>query len=261
MGRSDWGRLGRAAAVFYLGVSFVMGVAGEAAASGNRVAIVADAISFHGGEILDSSLSKLRLCSKSGCYDLQVNVDDGLFRIDVAGRVRDHHRRVRITNKTVEHWQDGVLVEVVPERERGLRNWVMARVYFVFLPYRLLDESAIHEDLGSEIWEGRSLRKVKVTFAPGSSSGADDEFLYWFDPSTARLEQFAYSFSGNPGGLRFRKAFNFRRIDGVLFFDQENWGLDGDGLRVEQIEPGTVADWDLVSTVTLDSIEILPLDN
>jgi len=136
----------------------------------------------------------------------------------------------------------------------------MARVYFVYLPFRLNDDSAIKQDLGMEIWNDRPLHKVKVSFVPGSSSGAEDEFLYWFDPETARLEQFAYSFSGDPGGLRFRTAFDYRRVGGILFFDQENRGVDGDGRSVDEIRPDSVASWDLVSTVTLHEIKVQPLD-
>ena len=55
-----------------------------------------------------------------------------------------------------------------------------------------------------------------MTFAAGSSTDAEDEYLYWFDPETARLEQFAYSFQGRPGGLRFRRLDNYRRVGGIL---------------------------------------------
>jgi len=226
----------------------------------DRLEIVGRSIEFHGGEVYGHSRSQLQLCSKSGCYRVEARIDAGLFEIEAAGRVRERHRRVRITNDIVEYWQDGNAMEIEADRAESLRNWVMARAYFVFLPFRLNDDSVIQQDLGLEIWNGRPLHKVKVSFLPDSSSGADDEFLYWFDPETARLEQFAYSFSGDPGGMRFRQAFNYRRIGGILFFDQENRGVEGDGLSVDDIRADSPADWDLVSTVVLREIEVLPLD-
>ncbi|MGB5293983.1 MAG: DUF6503 family protein, partial [Thermoanaerobaculia bacterium] len=165
-----------------------------------------------------------------------------------------------VSNDRVLHWQDDSEMYVSPEGDAALRDWAMARVYFCFLPYRLNDDSVLKEDLGPEKWSGRDLHKVKVTFVPGTSTDAGDEFLYWFDPATGRLEQFAYSFVGSPGGLRFRKLYNFRRIGGLLFFEQENWGAAGDGRTVEMINPDFVATMEKVSTVELRNIQVAGSD-
>jgi hypothetical protein len=165
-------------------------------------------------------------------------------------------REVLASNDRLQHWHNAAAVEVPPERQTPLRDWAMARVYFSFLPYRLNDESVVKEDLGIETWSGRELHKVKITFLPGSSTDADDEFLYWFDPETGRLEQFAYSFEGSPGGLRFRPLFNYRRVGGILFFDQENWGAAGDELSVELVDPDFVASMERISTVELKDIRV-----
>jgi hypothetical protein len=163
-------------------------------------------------------------------------------------------------NDAVQLWLDGVPQPVSEDQVQSLRDWAMSRVYFVFLPFRLQDPSVHHQDLGLEVWGDRALRKVKVTFDAGSSSGADDVFLYWFDPETARLEQFAYSFAENSGGVRFRRAFKYRRIGGLLFFDQQNYGIDRRGASVDEIDPATVGEWDLLSTVTLRDIEVERLE-
>ena len=71
------------------------------------------------------------------------------------------------------------------------------------------------------------------------------------------MEQLAYSFQGDPGGLRFRRAFNYRRVGGILFFDQQNLGAEGDGLRVALIDPQFVSGrMREVSTVLLSDIEV-----
>lgn len=222
-------------------------------------AIVERAIELHGGDLYTSTRTRLTLCSLSGCYDLDVTLDGGRYDYRVEGTVRGERWVVRSTNDELEWWVDGVAREPEPERVQALADWASARVYFCFLPFRLADPAVGIEDLGLEVWEGRALHKVRVRFDPGSSTDAEDEYLYWFDPETARLEQFAYSFQGEPGGLRFRRGFNYRRIGGILFFDQENLGVDADGLSVDDLDPPLVATLRRVSTVTLEEIRVEPL--
>ncbi|RMH21397.1 MAG: hypothetical protein D6696_05890 [Acidobacteria bacterium] len=224
-----------------------------------RLEIVDRAIAYHGGERYRASEVELDLCSKSGCFHLRSRVDGERFDHTVTGKIRDGERRVRITNETVEAWLNGEPVAVEPAAEQRLRDWVMARVYFPFLPYRLNDPGVYKHDLGRERWGERELHKVKVTFSPGSSTDADDEYLYWFDPESGRLEQFAYSYDGDPGGLRFRRLTHYRRIGGILFADQENYGVEGDGLRVDRITPDFAATLRHVSTIKLSNVVVRPL--
>lgn len=217
-------------------------------------------IDHHGGEVYRHSEISLELCSGSGCYQMTVRTDGGLYSYEVGGPYRGHRRTVRADNRSVRTWQDGEPVVTLPVDGQALRDWAMARVYFAFLPHRLDDPSAMHEDLGLEDWGGRRLNKVKVTFVAGSSTDAEDEYLYWFDPETARLEQFAYSFQGRPGGLRFRRLSNYRRVGGILFFDQENLGVEGPGLAVDLLTPAFVAErLRPVSRIELRAIKVRPL--
>lgn len=226
----------------------------------DRLPIVDRAIEHHGGDLYAASETTLDICSLSGCFHLVVRVDGGLYDYDVRGEVGGGERRVRATNDTVERWDGGEPARLGARGERQARDFVNARVYFPFLPYRLNDPGVYKQDLGLERWGGRELHKVKVTFEPGSSTDADDEYLYWFDPETARLEQFAYSFAGNPGGLRLRRGHDYRRVGGILFFDSENLGIDENGLRVDQVTPEFVAErMHEISDVELSGIQIRPL--
>ena len=247
-------------AAFLAGAAILVVPAPEFADAQEPVDIVGRSIELHGGDLYESSAVELRLCSGSGCYDLAVTRRDGVYRHRVAGPVRAGHREVEATNDTVRHWLDGVEMPVTDARaEQGLRDWATARIYFAFLPFRLDDPSAQREDLGQETWGDRELHKVKVTFRAGTSTDAEDEYLYWFDPATARLEQFAYSFEGNPGGLRFRRLDNYRRVGGILFFDQKNLGVEGDDLSVDQIDPEFVEErMRHVSDVRLEIVSVGP---
>lgn len=226
-----------------------------------RLEIVDRAIEQHGGELYRRSETGLDLCSLSGCFRVRARIDGGLYEYEVRGEVRGVERRVLVSNQRAERWDAGAPVALDAEGERRERDFADARVYFPFLPFRLNDPGVYKQDLGLEEWGGRRLHKVRVTFEPGSSTAAEDQYLYWFDPESGRLEQFAYSFSGDPGGLRFRRGHDYRRIGGLLFFDQENLGIDEAGLSVDQVTPAFVAErMRKVSDVELRGIEVRPLD-
>jgi hypothetical protein len=225
-----------------------------------QLPIVERSIAFHGGEAYHRARVELSLCSLSGCFELRAQNDGARFDYIVTGLAGGKQRKVHWSNDTVEQWLEGVATPLDERTRQAAQDFVSARVYFPFLPFRLADPSASKQDLGLERWGARELHKVKVTFAAGSSTDAGDEYLYWFDPKTGRLEQFAYSFgTGANAGLRFRRGQNYREVGGILFFDQENLALDAPGLKVEQITPNFVAtQMKKLSVVELREIVVKP---
>ncbi len=223
--------------------------------------IVERSIAFHGGEVFRRSVMSLGICSRSGCFDIRARIDGDAFDYVVEGESGGKRRKVHWWNGGVEQWLDGQPVILDEQGRRAAQDFVSARVYFPFLPFRLADASAWKQDLGLEPWGERSLHTVKVTFTAGSSTDAGDEYLYWFDPETGRLEQFAYSFGrGESGGLRFRRGLDYRKVGGVLFFDQENLALDGPGLTVDMVTPTFVAErLKPLSVVQLRDVKVEPL--
>lgn len=230
--------------------------------------VVDRAIEHHGGDLYESTETELTITSRSGSFRVVSRVEGELFDhvVHTTGR-EGEERKMRATNDRVELWVDGEPVPVEPDREQRIRDTVMARVYFPFLPYRLNDPSVRKRDLGLETWDGRELRKIKVTFAAGTSTDAEDEYLYWFDPETGRLEQFAYSFHTGQGGLRLRRGFDYRRVGGILFMDSENLGVNGlegpggERLTVESITPAFAEEqMELISTVELSDVQVRPLE-
>ena len=244
------------------------------AASADTLPIVEKSIEHHGGERYASSDTSFRIVSRSGAFRVEARQDGGLYRYAVIQDTDDGERTVVATNDDVEILVDGEPQPVPAEDEQRWRDFVSARVYFPFLPYRLDDPSVRQEDLGLETWpvigsgdvetgEGeRELHKVKVTFEEGSSTEAQDEYLYWFDPETGRLEQLAYSFRG---GLRFRVAEDYRRVGGLLFADHENYGVDWkEGQTpdpVDAITPEYVREeMEHISTVKLEDVKVEGLE-
>ncbi|MCZ6506840.1 MAG: histidine phosphatase family protein [Acidobacteria bacterium] len=229
-----------------------------------RLPIVDQAIAFHGGPAYASSTTRLTISSRSGSFALEVRRDGTLFDYRVEDTRDGRARRTRVDNEGVERLLAGEPQELAADAAQRARDFVSARVYFPFLPYGLNDPDVFKTDQGLEDWDGRTLHRVKVTFTAGSSTDADDDYAYWFDPETGRLEQYAYSFGNGTerGGLRFRRLSNYRRVGGILFFDASNIGFDDAGdFSVDAIDPAYVEErMQPISQVVLSAIEVAPLD-
>jgi hypothetical protein len=255
-------RIGRRYSLFFTMVlGLVAGEALEAQGQQLRLPLVDRSILFHGGELYRSTETRLLLCSKSGCFEVTARLDGGLYTYTVTGMVSAVKRTVVASNDQLAWTQNGERRPVPTEFDQRLRDWVMEKVYFCFLPYRLNDPGTFKEDRGLEVWSDRQLHKIKVTFQADPGDRPPDEYLYWFDPESARLEQFAYRYSGSPGGLRFRRLINFRKVGGILFADQENWGVEGDEFVVDQVTQKFIENrMRLVSQVSLKDIGVRTVD-
>lgn len=222
--------------------------------------IVARSIEFHGGDLLLRSEVRFQLCSKSGCAKVRVLRNGGLYEHEVAGRIAGADRRLLVTNDSVELWTEGEPTAIPADEEQRWRDAATSRTYHAFLPFRLSDPSVRFADLGMETWGDRTLHRVAVGFEAGTSSADYDRWAFWFDPETARLEHFAYSYRGSPDGLRFRKLHEFRRVEGLLFADQVNLGWEGPELTVPGLDDESVSRLREVSRVELRDLAVRILD-
>ena len=225
----------------------------------NLPEIVAGSIEHHGGDLYERSRITMTITSLSGRFGIEATRDGSAFEYVVTdpARAGRPERRVRLTNDGVSEWLDGVEVPLDAEGERSATQFVNARVFFPLLPYTLKGNDVHFEDRGLERWNGRDLRRVRVTFTPGTSDDADDAYTFWFDPDTGRVEQFGYDFDN---GLRFRRATSFQRVGGVLFSDQENYAVDGGRVPVDTLTPTYVSNsMRLLSTVRISDVSVEPL--
>ncbi|PTX42374.1 hypothetical protein C8P64_2802 [Christiangramia gaetbulicola] len=133
--------------------------------------------------------------------------------------ILDNNGFQRLVNDTV--------VEVADSMKVAYGNSVNSVHYFVQLPFGLNAEAANKELIGKDSIAGREYFEVKVTFAEnGGGTDHEDEYMYWIDTKNFEVDYLAYNFETNEGGLRFRKAFNHRIIEGIRFVDYENYKYD-----------------------------------
>ncbi|WP_297762265.1 DUF6503 family protein [uncultured Muriicola sp.] len=115
-------------------------------------------------------------------------------------------------------------------------NSVNSVHYFALLPYGLNDRAVRKELLGKKQIKGKDYYKVKVTFdQQGGGNDFEDVYLYWIDQKTYKPTYLAYEFHVDGGGLRFRKAYNERYVNGIRFVDYYNYKPMGE-IVITQID-------------------------
>ncbi len=199
--------------------------------------IVAKSLDYHGIRVWQSSQISGLLQSQSGTFALRTRrrgVGFDYFVIVEHGEEGGAGTtEYRLNNLRVAKLVDGEEIELAtPEARQEATDFVMDRVYTTLLPFLLGDAGVVTEDLGLETWEERELHRVKATYPEGGGLSCASDYLFWFDPETGRLEQFAYSFDG---GLRFRRLMHHERNHGVVLANQESFGASGEELTVETI--------------------------
>ena len=138
---------------------------------------------------------------------------------DSLGRVKDI-----LNNEGFRRLVDGQEVQVTDERRQAYSNSVNSVAYFALLPYGLNDAATQKEWVRETEMEGNFYDVIYVNFLEdGGGEDFEDEFLYWINRETDRMDFLAYTFHTEGGGVRFRKAVNQRIIDGVLIQDYENY--------------------------------------
>lgn len=97
-------------------------------------------------------------------------------------------------------------------------------IYFATLPYKLQDASVNKMYIEEKTIKEKKYKVIKVTFGEaGGGKDFDDEYMYWINKETRKIDYLAYSYKVNDGGVRFRAAFNSRVIDGITFQDYINY--------------------------------------
>jgi hypothetical protein len=97
-------------------------------------------------------------------------------------------------------------------------------IYFATLPHKLNDASVIKKIIGETIIDNEHYSILGITFQKeGGGEDFDDQFHYWINKKTNKIDYLAYSYNVNGGGIRFRSAYNRRVIDGITFQDYINY--------------------------------------
>lgn len=119
---------------------------------------------------------------------------------------------------------DGKLVTPSEREYNSYVGGLNSVVYFATLPHKLYDPAVMKSYVGETTIKGKRYEVLEITFREeGGGPDHDDEYYYWINKETNRIDYLAYNYQVNSGGVRFRTAYNPRVVDGILFQDYVNY--------------------------------------
>lgn len=182
--------------------------------------IVNASVAFHGGDIYHNAQISFSLRDRLYTVDRQ----GGLYQYTSAHSDSLGLHLRKLTNEGYSERLDARDVLLSPKDSVARAGSVNSVVYFALLPGLLEDPSARKTLEGTDEIGGQTYHRIRVQFVEeGGGTHYDDAYLYWIDPEDFSMDYLAYSFLVDGGGTRFRKAYNARRINGLMFQDYENY--------------------------------------
>lgn len=220
--------------------------------------IIDNAIAAHGGKAYEKA--KIYFDFRNISYEIFKSPD----RFEYVREFSDSTGQVRdvLNNDGFQRTINGQPVTLPEERTTAFTNSVNSVAYFAFLPYGLNDPAVYKALEGETTMEGNTYDVIKVTFSEeGGGEDFDDEFLYWINKDTNRIDYLAYTYHTDGGGIRLRKAIHTHEVNGLVLLDYENYKPASKETPLENMEALYKAgDLELLSEIVLENIRVEFLD-
>lgn len=158
-------------------------------------------------------------------YNYKYERQNGRFTYTRIGKNKDSTLvRDVYSNDGFTRYVSDTVANLTEKRKKVYVNSVNSVIYFAFLPLWLQDSAVVLENKGKGIIKGKVYHKVRVTFQQeGGGDDFEDVFYYWFDVKEYSMDYMAYKYNTGKGGMRFREAYNRRKIEGVIIQDYRNF--------------------------------------
>lgn len=184
------------------------------------IAMVRRTVASHGGMAYENAHYAFVFRDKT--YTFQ---NDGNNYVYTVTYEKDGQKVVdRLDNGVISRTIEGKPTELSPKEAAVATEALNSVIYFATLPHKLSDAAVIAVVAGKEMVKERGYTMLKINFQQeGGGVDHEDNFMYWLNSTTGRVDYLAYDYKTNGGGVRFRSAYNPRVIDGILFQDYVNY--------------------------------------
>ena len=187
--------------------------------------IISKAIEKHGGELFEQS--EIQFKFRGHTYNAKVNSGD--FEVQRFIEKDEANIVDLLKGNSFIRKVNSEEIELTAKKREDLYNSANSVVYFALLPYRLNDPAVNKQLMCTSDVNGEPYYKIEITFdANGGGEDFEDSFIYWIHKKNYTVDYLAYSYYINGGGVRFRKAYNQRDVNGIRFQDYVNYTIDKD---------------------------------
>ena len=185
--------------------------------------IINDAIAAHGGDLYNTAQYSFGF--RGNIYQFK---NDGINYEYTKSSNKDNTVIFDVLkNGVFSRTVNGEAVELSEKEIVSGTGAINSVIYFATLPYKLNDKAVNFKHIESTIIKNKHYHVIEVTFnKDGGGEDHDDEYYYWVNKDTNKIDYLAYNYQVNKGGVRFRSAYNVRVIDGVTFQDYINYKAD-----------------------------------
>lgn len=184
-------------------------------------ALIMAAIEKHGGDLYSRSFIEFDFRDRH--YTSKREGGQFIYERIFTDKEGQHIRDV-LTNEGFFREIEGEKVSLSSKDSIAYSNSVNSVLYFVQLPYFLLDPAVYRTYLGESTIKGEPYYEILVTFSEqGGGKDFEDEFVYWIHRDNHTLDYLAYNYLTDGGGARFREAYNIRTVGGIRFADYINY--------------------------------------
>ena len=129
-----------------------------------------------------------------------------------------------LENGNLKRKINGVEIQLSEKDKIRYSGGVNSVIYFATLPYKLQDKAVRNSYKGTTTVKGKTYDVLEIKFnQEGGGQDHDDVFHYWVNQENHVIDYLAYNYQVNGGGVRFRSAYNSRKVSGIIFQDYVNY--------------------------------------
>ncbi|GHC50805.1 DUF6503 family protein [Ulvibacter litoralis] len=182
-----------------------------------------EAIQAHGGDLYDTA--NYSFVFRENTYTFK---NDGQsYEYTKTAKKEDSTTIDVLKNGVFSRTVNNEPVTLSEKKTKSATGAINSVIYFATLPHKLNDASVLKEYLGETTIKGQTYAVLGITFKQeGGGEDFDDEFHYWINSETKKIDYLAYNYKVNKGGVRFRSAYNRSVIDGITFQDYINYKVE-----------------------------------
>ena len=215
--------------------------------------IIQKAIEKHGGDLYDNMEVQFDFRNRH----FTAKISEGEYVYERTFRSNDGMVTDVWSNNKFKRMINDKEIRLELENRRTYQRATNSVIYFALLPFNL-DDPVVNRQLMRDVEiKGEPYHKVEITF--GENGGGEDfenVYIYWIHKEEFTIDYFAYGFYVNGGGVRFREAYNARRVGGIRFQDYKNYTIDKD-FPVQELDYAyELGELNLVSDIKIENIEV-----